>query len=106
MLRVPPRLPSDAERERLLKLIEECAEVQQAATKVLRHGYESWCPPASPGAAVGETNRQALERELGDLRHATSLLFSGGDVDEGRVVDAFTDKLVRGGQWLHFQGSR
>ena len=52
---------TDAERERLTMLIEECGEVIQAATKCLRHGYES-CHPDG-----GETNREYLLREITDL---------------------------------------
>lgn len=50
----------DAQRERLTMLIEECGEVIQAATKALRHGYESRHPDG------GETNGEYLERELSD----------------------------------------
>lgn len=57
-----------AEDERLAILIEECAEVIQAATKIQRHGYESTDPDS------GETNRAALERERGDLQGAITHL--------------------------------
>lgn len=52
-----------AQAERLEMLIEEAAELQQAATKALRHGYMS----RHPSDPTGETNRQSLERELLDI---------------------------------------
>jgi NTP pyrophosphatase (non-canonical NTP hydrolase) len=53
--------------ERLVLLIEECGEVIQAASKVLRHGWE--------GSYVnGEKNRTSLERELGDVLAILSLM--------------------------------
>lgn len=52
---------NDAQRERLTMLIEECGEVIQAATKALRHGYESRHPDGGPN------NREYLMRELEDL---------------------------------------
>ena len=51
----------EAQRERLTMLIEECAEVQHAATKILRHGYGLWHP------VTQEANEIALVRELEDL---------------------------------------
>jgi len=66
---------TEAEAERLAILIEECGEVTQAACKILRHGYESTNPKAiTPIEEDPETNRSALERELGDLLHAARRL--------------------------------
>ena len=59
-----------AEAERLALLSEECAEVIMAIGKILRHGFESRHPNGGP------TNRQTLERECGDLRHAVLLMTS------------------------------
>lgn len=53
--------------ERLFLLIEECGEVIQAATKVLRHGWEG-------SYDNGEKNRAALERELGDVLAILALM--------------------------------
>lgn len=48
------------EKELLLILQEECAEVIQAVSKIFRFGLDTeW---------NGETNRQHLEEELGDLK--------------------------------------
>jgi hypothetical protein len=70
-----------AEAERLALLIEECAEVQQSATKILRHGYESVNPKLPKH--LQETNRHALERELGDLMHCIKRM--GADLDIERI---------------------
>lgn len=56
----PP--PTSYQRELLEILIEECAEVQQRATKMLRFGVEE----VQPGQEL--TNAQRLAEEFGDLR--------------------------------------
>lgn len=57
----PCPLPTPYERELLTILIEECAEVQQRATKMLRFGVEE-VQPGQP-----DTNRLRLSDETGDL---------------------------------------
>lgn len=52
-----------AEAERLAMLSEECAEVIQAVSKILRHGYES----VNPLEPEKGTNREQLGRELIDV---------------------------------------
>jgi NTP pyrophosphatase (non-canonical NTP hydrolase) len=64
----------DAQRERLTMLIEECGEVIQAATKALRHGYESRHPDGR------ETNREYLARELRDLDAVLEAMANEEDV--------------------------
>ena len=54
-------LPNEREREILTILIEEAAEVQQRATKLLRFGRDE----VQPGQDL--TNAQRLSRELGDM---------------------------------------
>ena len=50
---------TDKERELLLILQEECAEVIQAISKIFRFGIDTeW---------NGESNRNSLEEEIGDL---------------------------------------
>ena len=63
------------QEERLVRLIEECSEVIKAATKTLRHGYES----RNPTLRDSKTNRQDLAREINDLRYAISLIEASGD---------------------------
>lgn len=59
-----------AQTERLAILMEECGEVVQIIGKILRHGYES----GSPFGHNPETNRQALIRELFDVKAAAMLI--------------------------------
>ena len=54
---------SSREQLLLIRLIEECAEVQQCATKMLRFGPSNY-HPADPHK---ETNLHAFRRELDDL---------------------------------------
>lgn len=61
---------SPAQAERLAILMEECGEVVQIIGKILRHGYDS----CSPFGASQETNRQALVRELFDIKAAAMLI--------------------------------
>ncbi len=70
---------SPAEAERLACLAEECGEVIQAIGKVLRHGYESRHPMG------GETNRQALEREVGDVYATVELLVKAADLNDEEI---------------------
>ena len=54
----PEHMPVSFEGK-LVRLMEECAEVQQAAAKVLRFGDRSW--------NGGPTNGELLEEEMADL---------------------------------------
>lgn len=69
--------------EHLLTILsEECAEVQQAVSKILRFGLED-----TPDTLI-PTNHEALEMELNDLRAAVEMLREEGlDLREsgGRV---------------------
>lgn len=89
---------SEEESERLALLIEECAEVIQAATKVLRHGYASQWPVRS-----GPTNRESLSKELGHLRTATELMLNQGDVNGVQIADSALAKHETISRWLHHQ---
>lgn len=71
-----------AEAERLAMLIEEAAEVQQIATKILRHGYDSFHPD-DPRTS----NRQLLDGELRDLIAVHILMMERGDLDHVPAED-------------------
>jgi len=87
-----------AEAERLALLLEELGEAQQAIGKILRHGYESRHPDGGP------TNREALQRELGDVYAAIDMLKDAGDTDPLAMSMAMTRKKERVHQYLHHQG--
>lgn len=91
-----------AEAERLALLLEEMGEVQQIVGKILRHGYAS----RNPHEPNGQTNRQLLEREMGDLSHAIALLRNAGDVTSSRILEHAARKAEKVGPYLHHQVSR
>ena len=97
---VPTRTPSStlpnlkpAELERLALLMEECGEVVQSISKIMRHGYSS----------AGYTNRADLEKEIGDVLAAVCLMAAGGDIDMEHVVAFKHKKLADVRQYLHHQ---
>lgn len=51
------------EEELLVRLMEECAELQQACAKVLRWGWES----VNPDDVMDGTNRDRFHREAADV---------------------------------------
>jgi NTP pyrophosphatase (non-canonical NTP hydrolase) len=87
---------TDAESERLALLIEECGEVIQAATKVLRHGWASRYDNS-------ETNQEALEREIGDVQAVLFLMAERIDYRRGAAALAEASKLekLKAGMYLH-----
>jgi len=89
---------SAAEAERLALLSEELGEVQQAIGKILRHGYQSHHPDGGPN------NRENLEKELGHVHHAVTLMAGNGDIDLERVVAHQVEKLKSVRKYLHHQG--
>ena len=88
---------SDAERERLAVLMEECAEAQHVIGKILRHGYESRHPNGGP------TNREMLERELGDIACAAHMLVAAEDLRGDVISEAEKAKRTKIVRYLHFQ---
>jgi len=85
-----------AEAERLALLAEECGEVIQAIGKVLRHGYEN-------SYDNGETNRAALEREIGDVEAAIDMLIDALDVNTSTIEAAILRKKRAVSKYLHHQ---
>lgn len=87
-----------AQAERLALLAEELGEAQQAIGKILRHGFESRHP-----TTPGPTNRESLERELGDVCHAIARLADAGDVQAEVIEHRAADKRVTVAPYLHHQ---
>lgn len=89
---------SPAQAERLAYLIEELAEAQKAACKVLRHGYDSHDPTnkAHPG------NRRDLEGELRDVLGAIQRMTDARDVQPWSLADA-RDVITKSSRYMHHQ---
>lgn len=88
-----------AEAERLAYLAEKCAEVIGIICKIQRHGFDSFHPDRPP--PEGETNREMLEREIGDVLIGIGMLSDSGDV----AMDAIERHSDKGPplKWLHHQ---
>jgi NTP pyrophosphatase (non-canonical NTP hydrolase) len=87
-----------AEAERLTMLIEECGEVIQAATKILRHGFASYNPkdPNSP------SNRVALRKEIEDVQAIIFAMERAHDVNpDFNFIERWQAKL----KYTHYQGA-
>lgn len=89
---------SPPEAERLALLAEECGEVIQVIGKILRHGYESRHPNGGP------TNRELLEKELGDVDAAIRMMFDADDIIPDHVDFWNHKKQAKVKQYLHHQG--
>ncbi len=79
---------TDREREILTILMEECAEVTQAASKLLRFGKEN-----RPDNGI--SNVDTLSRECGDLRYLLTMVRDAGLTDEAIEIDAQARKHDR-----------
>ena len=88
---------SPAEAERLALLMEEMGEAHQVIGKILRRGYESRHPDGGP------TNREMLEKELGDVWAAFDLMVTWMDTNRGTVHGHMETKLRNVMQYLHHQ---
>ena len=75
--------PSPAELERLALIAEECSEVIQSITKIIRFGKKN-----------GQyDNYQQLEKELGDVSAAVNLAAKNGDLVLEAIERHAEDKL-------------
>jgi len=88
---------TDSQLERLIIVSEECAEVQQIISKIIRHGFNDY----SPFDETKTTNRVNLEKEIGDLL-ATIEILERNDVDAISINANKNNKLLRINKWLHF----
>lgn len=90
---------TEAEQERLVLLMEECSEVIQACSKILRHGYESM-NYLLPGAA---TNRADLEREIGDMLSCVRRLELKNDIEVDTIGFGYLTRIQDKERFLHHQ---
>lgn len=82
---------NDQEHEILSITQEECAEVIQAVSKIFRFGLDTeW---------KGETNREHLEEEIGDLQAMIQLLIESKIVDATNVENAAIKKKLKLQKW-------
>lgn len=79
---------TEAQVERLEMLAEEAAEVVQACTKILRHGYGNYHPDQEDVHPLQrETNRDNLAKELMDLWTVYERMALAGDMDKINFYD-------------------
>jgi NTP pyrophosphatase (non-canonical NTP hydrolase) len=76
--------------ELLIILMEESAEVSQAASKVMRFGLVSTHPLESP-----QTNQLRLETEIGDFMAIVKLLTEEYNLNMDNIIAAADAKLVK-----------
>ena len=88
---------NDSNREILLITQEECAEVTQAISKIFRFGMES--------EHRGQSNREHLEEEIGDLMCMIDLLIDSGMVSESAVMTAKNEKLNKLMTWSNIRSA-
>lgn len=81
--------PSPVEREVLEILIEECGEVIQRATKMIRFGIEE----VQPGQLL--SNRRRLSDEVGDLEYMIALAKRLELVDDHHCIRAAMAKPLK-----------
>lgn len=86
---------SEAQRERLVILMEECGEVVQACSKILRWGWDSRYED-------GTLNSDRLRAEMDDLQGMIWAIEQHGDVSgEGLEPWAVWERKKL---WMKFQG--
>lgn len=88
---------SPSEMERLDCLTEEIGEVLQIIGKIKRHGYNS----VNPTIPEIPTNREMLEKELGDLQFCINWLKANNDVSKSAVASFEVAKSESIKKWLH-----
>ena len=88
-----------SEHERLSILFEEASEVIQVVRKIMRHGFDCTHPDGGP------TNRELLEKELGDFKLAEIMMSESGDICREEIMKAVHQKNSRIGRYLHHQQS-
>lgn len=85
--------------ERLALLNEECAEVQQIISKIIRHGIESYNPLESDS----DINQTLLEKELGHVQNAVRMLVEACDISQISIDRSAAKKRETIQRWLHHQ---
>ena len=89
---------SEKEVERLVILSEECGEVIQAIGKILRHGMDSY----NPNLVNPISNREHLEKELGDVIALIQICEEEDLVNEQNIIVEAENKLNTVPQYMHY----
>lgn len=91
--------PADKKQTELLYLLmEECGEVIQACSKILRHGLDS----RHPLEYLGDTNQQALEKEAGDVIASIELLRHAKVLRQSQLDRKAEEKLINVKKFLRY----
>lgn len=90
---------SEAEQERLVKLIEEASEIIHIGSKILRHGYNS----KNPYEPIGYTNRELLEKEIADFSYASARMAEHEDISTHRTSINLNLSEAKYDTWMHHQ---
>ena len=69
----------------LIMLVEECSEVQHICSKIFRFGFNTRYNDIS--------NKEYLEKELGDVLAMVDILINAGVINENKVLDNRNIKL-------------
>lgn len=85
---------NNKEKEILIILQEECAEVIQEASKIFRFGFDS-CYPTDDSA----TARERLTLELGQVLCMVNLLIEKNVVSEDAMLTAMEAKKIKLRKW-------
>ena len=83
--------------ELLSKVTEECAEVIHIIQKIQQHGFESM----NPHDVTELTNKEMLQKELGDLKAVVNILVNKRVVFMDAILEASHEKLERIGKYMH-----
>lgn len=89
--------PDLAQTERLQILTEECGEVIQAISKIKRFGFNQGFP------GKDRTNKEDLEKELGDLICAVNRMIDAGDIDRNKIERYAELKKISAIPYLFYQ---
>jgi hypothetical protein len=95
----PHHKPSPYEAELLIILAEECAEVIQVVSKILRFGAGD----TDPNIDDGPTNDRHLSYEVGDIYAVVQLLLRAGIID---ADDIYNGQLGKQGKLDRFLQNR
>ncbi len=84
----------DSTQETMIILAEECAEVIQAVSKIIRFGLD-----VHRLNAPLQSNRAHLEEEVGDMLAMIELLVNSGIITKAGIDSAKDAKIVKLKKW-------